>query len=200
MRTAVRLVWRGTAVLAFGATAALAVTLNRPAQAPAAMTTVTHARSFPRCTTARLSVSLAPVARAGSGMSEYPVEFTNISSAPCTLTGYPQVAAYGTRGGAYAQVGNVAAQVESATARHVLLRPGATAHSDVDLSIAGLPPRACKKVAAAGLRVVAPGESAPRYLRHEVTACSAQGSKAPAYLHVRAVQPGKAPGLRPLRR
>jgi hypothetical protein len=185
--------------LAFGATAALAVTLNRPAQAPAAMTTASHAQSFPRCTTARLAVSLAPVAQAGSGASEYPVEFTNTSATPCTLTGYPQVTAYATRGGAYAQVGNVAAQVESATAHRVLLRPGATAHSDVDLSVAGLPPRACKKVTAAGLRVIAPGESAPRYLRHEVTACSLQGPRAPAYLHVRAVQPGKAPSPYPPR-
>ena len=54
-----------------------------------------------------------------------------------------------------------------------------------------LPQKACKKVTATGLRVVAPGETAPRYLRHQVTACSARGPKAPAYLHVRAVQAGE---------
>ncbi len=191
MRAAVRLAWRGTAVLAFGATAALAVALNRPAPAPAAVTTASHAKPAPRCTAARLAISLAPAPQALPAGTRYPVEFTNTSTATCTLTGYPQVAAYDARGGGYTQVGNAAGQVESAIARRIVLRPGASAHSDVDLSAASLPGTACKKVTATGLRVVAPGESTPRYLRHKVTACSATGPKAPAYLHVRPVQPGR---------
>jgi hypothetical protein len=191
MRAAVRLASRGAAVLAFGATAALAITLNRPAPAPAAMTTASHVRPTPKCTGAGLAISLAPAPETLPARTRYPVEFTNTSATACTLTGYPQVAAYDARGSAYAQVGNDAIRVESAaTAHRVVLRPGATAHSDVDLSTAGLPQKACKKVTVTGLRVVAPGETTPRYLRHQVTACSARGSKAPAYLHVRAVQPG----------
>ena len=193
MRAAVRLAWQGTAVLAFGATAALAVTLNRPALAPAVITTATHAaRLTPKCTVARLAISLAPAPETLPAGTRYPVEFTNTSAAPCTLTGFPRVAAYGARGVAYAQVGNAAVQVESATEHRIVLRPGATAHSDVDLSTAGLPQKACKKVTATGLRVVAPGETTPRYLRHKMTACSARGPKAPAYLRVRAVQAGES--------
>jgi hypothetical protein len=179
-------------VLAFGVTAALAVTLNRPAPAPAAITTVSHALPTPKCTVARLAISLAPAMETLRAGTRYPVEFTNTSAAPCTLSGFPQVAVYDDRGTAYAQVGNAAVEVESAAARRVVLRPGATAHSDVELSTAGLPQKACKKVTAAGLRVVAPGGTTPRYLRHTVTACSAHGPKAPAYLHVRAVQAGQS--------
>jgi hypothetical protein len=186
------LAWRGTAVLAFGATAALAVALNRPALAPAVITTASHAaRLTPKCTVARLAISLAPAPETLPAGTRYPVEFTNTSATSCTLTGFPQVAAYDDRGAAYAQVGNAAVRVESATAHRIVLRPGATAHSDVDLSVAGLPQKACKKVTAAGLRVVAPGETTPRYLRHKLTACSAHGPKAPPYLRVRAVQAGE---------
>src|SRR5690348_6965905 len=121
MRAAVRLAWRGTAVLAFGATAALAVTLNRPPPAPAAVTTASHARPTPKCTGSRLAVSLAPATEALPAGTRYPVEFTNTSAAPCTLTGFPQVAVYAARGAAYAQVGNAAVQVESTAAHRVVL-------------------------------------------------------------------------------
>jgi hypothetical protein len=191
MRAAVRLAWRGTAVLAFGATAALAVTLNKPAAAPAAITTASHALPTPQCTLDRLAISLAAAPQALPAGTRYPVEFTNTSAAPCTLTGFPQVAAYDARGPAYAQVGNAAVQVDSATAHRIVLSPGASAHSDVDLSIVGLPQKACKKVTAAGLRVIAPGETTPRYLRHKMNTCSARGRQAPAYLRVRAVQAGQ---------
>ena len=190
MRAAVRLAWRGTAVLAFGATAALAVTLNRPSPAPAAITTASHAQPTPKCTGAGLAISLASAPQTLPAGTRYPVEFTNTSAAPCTLTGFPQVTAYDASGAAYAQVGNAAVQVDDVTAHRIVLRPGATAHSDVDLSTVGLPQKACKKVTAAGLRVIAPGATTPRYLRHTMTACSARGPQAPAYLHVRAVQAG----------
>ena len=189
MRTAVQFAWRGTAVLAFGATAALAIVLSRPAPEHVAMTTASQAGPVPRCGGARLAVSLGlarPQPRAGTA---YQVEFTNASHTSCMLAGYPRVAAYVTSGGRYTMVGNAAPQA-APSGRLVLLRPGATAHSDVDLTAVGLSPKACGKVTAAGLRVVMPGESAPRYLRYKMTACSASGPKAPEYLRVGAVQPG----------
>jgi hypothetical protein len=69
MRTTVRLAWRGATVFAFGATAALAVTLSRPVPVPAALT-VTHqpiavvcaARAgHPRCDRAHPAVHAAPM-------------------------------------------------------------------------------------------------------------------------------------------
>jgi Domain of unknown function (DUF4232) len=175
MRPAVRYAWRGAAMVAFGATAALAVALNRPAAVPAAMTTST--RPVPRCAAAWLAVSLAHNAEG----SWYPVDFTNTSPGSCTLSGYPVVAAYDARGRGYRQVG-FPADEDVGTARQVLLRPGATAHAYVDVRTS-VPVRACQPVTVTGLRIVPPGGSRPWYLRAPLTACSATG-------------PGALPGLR----
>jgi len=82
MRAAVGLAWRGAAMVAFGATAALAVTLNRPVPAPAALTVAARPQPAPACAPAGLTVSLAKSAET----SGYPVDFTNTSDSPCTLT------------------------------------------------------------------------------------------------------------------
>ncbi|HEY6788483.1 MAG TPA: DUF4232 domain-containing protein, partial [Trebonia sp.] len=126
MRTAVGLAWRGAAMFAFGATAALAVTLNRPVVPSAALTPAARQQPTPTCATARLAVSLARAAGAlGSG---YHVDFTNTSGRACTLSGYPQVAAYAVGRAGYAQVGNAALREAVGGASRVLLRPGGTAH------------------------------------------------------------------------
>jgi len=224
VRAAVRLASCGTAMAAFGATAALAVALNRPASAPAALTTDTRPHSVPACTATALAVSLADGTGssagagsfAGTGASRgikpskgaglakgpeisggaavpavlaYPVEFTNTSDSPCALSGYPTVTAYDARPGGYRQVGNTAAADASMAPPRVVLRPGATAHSDVDLTSV-VPGVACRPVTVTGLRVVPPGASRPEYLRVQLTTCSATGPQARACLHVRPVQPG----------
>jgi len=189
MRTAVGLAWRGAAMVAFGATAALAVTLNRPVPAPAALTAAAQ-QSAPACAPAGLTVSLAKSAEA----SGYPVDFTNTSDSPCTLSGYPQIAAYAVGRSGYTQVGNAALRETAGAAGRVLLRPGGTAHSDVDVFAVPLGV-ACRPVMAAGLRVVLPGASTPQYLRTRLTACSATGPEARVYLRVRAIQPGAGSAL-----
>ena len=186
MRTAVGLAWRGAAMVAFGATAALAVTLNRPVPAPAALTVAAGQSLAPAC--ARLAVSVSADART--------VDFTNTSGGACILSGYPQVAAYAIGRHGYEQVGNAALREAAGTARRVLLRPGRTAHSDVNISAVS-PGVACRPVAAAGLRVVPPGTATPRYLRVRLTVCSATGPDTRIYLRVRAVQPGAASTVDP---
>ncbi|HEX3965913.1 MAG TPA: DUF4232 domain-containing protein [Trebonia sp.] len=194
MRTAVGLAWRGAAMFAFGATAALAVTLNRPVVPSAALAAAARQQPAPTCATARLAVSLARAAGAlGSG---YHVDFTNTSGRACTLSGYPQVAAYAVGRSGYAQVGNAALREAVGGASRVLLRPGGTAHWDVDVS-AVAPDVACRPVTAAGLRVVPPGASKPRYLRTQLTACSATGPQARVYLRVQAIQPGAGSASNP---
>ena len=180
-------------MFAFGATAALAVTLNRPVPAPAALTTAARQQTAPTCAPAGLAVSLA--GGAGSSGWRYHVVFTNTSGSACILSGYPQVAAYAIGRHGYVQVGN-AAQGEVAGARRVLLRPGGIAHSDVDIS-AVAPDGACRPVTAAGLRVVPPGAARPQYLRTRLTACSAVGPNARNYLHVWAIQPGAGSAANP---
>lgn len=204
MRTAAGLAWRGAVILAFGATAALAVILSRPTPVPAAQTTASHepaasheptARHQPavaKCTAQRLAISLGPgTAITGrSATAQYLVVFRNVSPSSCTLTGYPDVAAYDARGEGYHQVGNAAGQEESVGTRRVVLGPGATAHAEVDLDVAGVPVAMCRPVTAAGLRVAAPGQSTSRYLRSGVRSCSAVGPRAPVYLRVTAIEPG----------
>ncbi|HLH85165.1 MAG TPA: DUF4232 domain-containing protein [Trebonia sp.] len=198
MRASVRLGWRVAAVVAFAATAALAVTLTRGAPTHAALTSARHlareqgASGTPACATATLRISVgAGTSPADRAVALYRLEFTNVSGAACTLSGYPQVAAYRGDG---ALVGNAAGRDTSAAARRVLLAPGATAHAAVIASVSAGP---CRPMAAAGLRVVPPGQSAASYVPHVMRACSAAGPRAPVYLRVRAIQPGAgtaAPG------
>ncbi len=193
MRASVRLGWRVAAIVAFAATAALAVTLTRGAPMHAALASTRHvtnqhaARGTPRCVTSRLHITVGTAASTGAaalGVTRYRLEFTNVSGATCALSGYPEVAAYRDDG---TQVGNAAALDTTVAVRRVLLAPGASAHAAVIASVA---PGACHPNMAAGLRVVPPGQSDARYIVHALKACSAAGLRAPVFLRVRAVQPG----------
>jgi hypothetical protein len=180
-------------MVAFGATAALAVTLNRPVHAPAERTIasrqqITRQQVAPACASAGLAVSLTVTHKKGA-VASGSVDFTNTSGSTCTLSGFPQVSAYEMSHHGYAQVGNPAMRETGGKASRVLLRPGGTAHSDVDISLITTG-GACKPVTAAGLRVVPPGASRPQYVRTRVSACSKAGPGAQFYLSVRAIAPG----------
>jgi hypothetical protein len=116
-------------------------------------------------------------------MTRYPLDFTNVSGAPCTLTGYPQVAAYQ---GDDTRVGDAAALDTSVAVLRVVLTPGQTAHASLDASLSVR----CRPVRVAGLRVVPPGQSAARYVKRSLTACTAHAPSGEDYLRVRAIQPG----------
>jgi hypothetical protein len=196
MRASVRLGWRVAAIAAFAATAALAVTLTRGAPTHASLTSakdatnkhVTKERAAagaPRCAAARLRISAVIAASTGAGalrVTRYRLELTNVSGVTCTLSGYPEVAAYRGDG---TQVGNEAGRDTSAAARHIVLAPGASAHAAVTASVSRGP---CHPVVAAGLRVVPPGQKIASYIRHTLRACSAAGPRAPVFLRVGAVQ------------
>jgi hypothetical protein len=194
MRTGASLGWRIATVVAFGATAALAVSLNRGAPLDAALTSarspdVHHAAA--RCAMSGLRVSVGPGARVSTAVTRYPVDFTNVSGASCTLAGYPQVTAYRGDG---AEVGTAAGHDESLAARRVLLAPGQSAHASVD---AAVPAARCGPVLVAGLRVVTPGQAAARYVRRPMTACTARAPRGQDYLLVRAIQAGPGASAHP---
>ena len=192
--------WRGVAAVAFAATAVLAVTVSRGAPEHLALTSARHpskahgASGAALCATSRLRISLGtgsgPGTRASAGhgstagASVSTLDFTNVSHAACALSGYPGVAAYGGDG---AQIGNAAGRDTSVAAPRIVLAPGATARAAVLASVSA---GSCRPVVATGLRVVPPGQSAARYLRHAMPACTVAGPQAPVFLHVRAVQPG----------
>ena len=202
MRAAARLGWRVAAVVAFGATAALAVTLTRGAPMHAALISARNHDAGPRCAASGLRISLGaiPAAAAGvrPGLTSYALDFTNVSGAKCELRGYPAVAAYRGNG---IQVGNAATADTTATAQRVVLAPGETARAAVIVSASASAPASasasvvgCQPVLATGLRVTLPGGSAVRLIRHGLLACSAAGPRAPVFLRVRAVQPYQAAG------
>ncbi|MFZ0081306.1 MAG: DUF4232 domain-containing protein, partial [Trebonia sp.] len=132
MRAAARLGWRVAAVVAFGATAALAVTLTRGAPMHAALTSARSHDAAPRCAASGLRVSLgaaaAPATGVRQGLTSYALDFTNVSDVKCELRGYPAVAAYL---GSGVQVGNAAAADTTTTAHRVVLAPGETARAAV---------------------------------------------------------------------
>ena len=196
MRAGVSLGWRIATVAAFGATAALAVVLNRGAPVDAALTSAkgpdaqhaaagAHPPAVPvRCAVSGLRISLGPGARVTTVVTRYTLDFTNVSRVPCTLAGYPAVTAYRGDG---VQVGAAAGRDLSVAARRIVLAPGQTAHATLDASV---PAARCGPVRATGLRVVTPAQTAARYVRHPLTACTAGAPRGHGYLRVRAIQPG----------
>jgi hypothetical protein len=197
MRAGASLSLRIATAVAFGATAALAVTLSRGAPTHAALTSdkgqsaphlvVTPPAGAPRCAASGLRISVGAGSRVTTVTTRYPLDFTNVSGASCTLTGYPEVAAYQGNG---AEVGDAAVQDTSVAALRVLLAPGQTAHASLDASLSVH----CRPVRVAGLRVVPPGQSAARYVRRSLTACAGHVPWGEDYLHVRAIQPGSGAG------
>ena len=124
-----------------------------------------------RCAASGLRISVGPGARVTTAITRYPLDFTNVSRASCTLAGYPEVAAYRGDG---VQVGAAAGDDLSAAARRVLLGPGQTAHAALD---AAVPAARCGPVHATGLRVVTPGQTAARYVRRPLAACAARAPR-----------------------
>lgn len=196
-----RVVWRIAAALAFAATAALAISLARSGSLHASLASgrgssgssasalararpdAREATAVPLCQTSRLHITV----RSDGGIGRYVVEFTNVSRAACSLRGYPSVSAYGP---GKRELGTAGARDTSVAVRLVVLRRGESAASPVAATARSLPTRRCRPVTAAGLRVVPPGQRAGSLIQQSLTACSAQGTDAPVFLRVRAVQPG----------
>jgi len=188
--------WRIATIVAFGATAALAVILSRGAPMDAALASAQgpKAQHAPagtrpsaatgRCASSGLSISLGRGARVTTVVTRYPLDFTNVSGASCTLAGYPEVTAYE---GNKVPVGAAAGRDQSVAARRIVLAPGQTAHATLD---AAVPAARCGPVRATGLRVVTPGQTGARYVRRPLTACTAVAPDGQEYLRVRAIQAG----------
>jgi hypothetical protein len=186
MRGGARLGWRLAVPVAFVATAALAVFLSRGAPASTSLalqsgTGPTQTSATPRCAVSGLRISVGQAAHVTSMVTRYALDFSNVSGAPCTLAGYPEVAAYS---GDDVQVGELATRDTSVAASRVLLAPGETAHTSLDASVST---GRCRPVLAAGLRIMVWPGHAVSYVRQPLLACAGPGQN---YLQVRAIQPG----------
>jgi hypothetical protein len=175
--------WRVIAVMAFAGTAALAVTLTRaPARDHAALSD----SALTACVASGLKAWLGldpPPARGGT---YYALEFTNVSTRPCALYGYPDVAAYAGSQAAGTQIGSAAAHDTSVRPRPVVLAPGATAHSVLRVTaVGGLRRTACRQVTAPELRVTLPDQDRPAFVPVRLAACSTKG---PRFMSVQPIQ------------
>lgn len=134
------------------------------------------------CKTSGLVVWIDTNGDAAAGSVYYTLKFTNQSGRTCTLTGYPGVSAVDLRG---KWLGSPASR-SAAGGRTVTLADNDSAGALLQISqAANFPSSACHPVAAAGLRVYPPNQTASKVVPIPFRACSRTGS--PVYLHVRAV-------------
>ncbi len=167
-------------------TVTVTVTASASTAAPGAPTvTPTPTPSGPPgCTTSSLTASLGQGSGA-AGSVYYPIEFTN-NGPTCTLYGYPGVSFVSASG---AQVGAAAGEDPTYPRRLVTLAQGATAHADLQITVAqNYPAATCRPVAVKRLRIFPPGQTSALYV--SVAATTGCGSTAVTILHVQTVQPG----------
>jgi hypothetical protein len=164
-------------------------------------TTMAGATQAPRCTTGDLVVWLNTTGNGGAGSIFYNLEFTNLSSHSCVISGYPGVSAIGTAGqqlgiaaghNAEHATGRITLSSGSANAGRNGFQVGSTATVVMSITEAGnYSASACRPVAAAGLRVYPPDQTASKVIPFPFVACSRRG---PLILHVESAQKGVTTG------
>jgi hypothetical protein len=168
-----------------------------PASASAASPTVsTPATSSPGggggtpgCATASLQAT-AGTAEGAAGSVYQVLDFTNISSAACTLFGYPGVAL--AAGTPPTQVGAAANRSTAAPASLVTLEPGQTANALLRITQAlNYPTATCSPTPTTSLQIYPPNQTVPIYLAYSSTGCA---STAVNLLTIGVMQPGSGSG------
>jgi Protein of unknown function (DUF4232) len=163
-----------------------------PSKSPGGPTPTVPSRSAetappgpPPCRTSALRVSVSASQGAAAGSSYYPIVFTNISGAACTLFGYPGVSFVAGAGGS--QIGIPATENPAHPRQLITLAPGQAGHAELQVVNAeNYPPANCGMVTAHWLRVYPPNQTAPLYASFTAQACA----KPRTILTVETVQPG----------
>jgi hypothetical protein len=139
--------------------------------------------SAPACANGTLLVKLRSLQGYAGGV-DLVINFTNTTSAACTLYGYPGVSLVSS---AHAQIGLAAKRTTTAPVEVVTLTPGATGHAMLQIADAlNFPTSSCSPAQAADLRIYPPGQTAAVFLPNR-----SQGCAQPAQiLFVSPVQPG----------
>jgi Protein of unknown function (DUF4232) len=142
------------------------------------------------CQPSSLRVTVnASQAGGAAGSTYYPVDFTNTSSSPCGLYGYPGMSFVTTGDGSGRQIGAAAQQDPSFGKVPVRLAAGGAAHAWLRVAEAGNYPAAtCQPVRAHWLRVYAPGETQARYVSRAFDACASASAPLLTVMPVRSGQ------------
>jgi len=123
-----------------------------------------------RCATSAISVWVdANQGSGAAGTIGYALEFTNIGAVPCTLIGYPGVAAIGATG---KQLGDAAGWNPRYPARLVTIPAGGTAHSDLFWSDGEVFTSGCKPTQASAIKVYPPNSSTARLGFFDLPVCT----------------------------
>jgi hypothetical protein len=157
-------------------------TSTAPVTSPSPSASPTAAGA-PACANGTLQVKLRGEQGYAGGV-DLAINFTNTTSAACTLYGYPGVSLVSS---SHAQIGLAAKRTTTAPAEVVTLAPGATGHAQLQIADAlNFPTSTCGPVQAADLRVYPPGQTAAVFLPDH-----SQGCAQPAQiLFISPVQPG----------
>src|SRR5690348_16777971 len=171
-----------------GPTATVTVTASQPGApttgTPSASTPAAAATPGP-CSTAGLRVTLGSQESAAAGHFYRTLDFTNTSSASCTLYGYPGISFVTGVGGQ--QIG-AAASRSPASKRLIVLAPGKTAHAQMDLvDVLNFPASKCAASNAHSIKVYPPNQFSATYVRWTAMVCSKPTT---VYLFVAAVRSG----------
>jgi hypothetical protein len=123
-----------------------------------------------RCATSALSVWVdANQSSGGAGTIESALEFTNIGTRPCTLIGYPGVAATNATG---RQLGDSAGWNPRYRARLVTIPAGGTAHADLFWSDGEVFTSGCKPTQASLLKVYPPDATTAKIGFFDLPVCT----------------------------
>jgi hypothetical protein len=142
------------------------------------------------CQPSSLQVTVNASQVGGAAGSTYlPVDFTNTSSSPCGLYGYPGMSFVTAGDGSGSQIGAAAQQNPAFGKVPVHLAAGGVAHAWLQVAQAGNYPAAtCQPVTAHWLRVYAPGETQALYVSHAFDACSSASAPLLTVMPVRSGQ------------
>jgi hypothetical protein len=142
------------------------------------------------CQPSSLQVTVNASQVGGAAGSTYlPVDFTNTSSSPCGLYGYPGMSFVTAGDGSGSQIGAAAQKNPSFGKVPVRLAAGGVAHAWLQVAEAGNYPAAtCQPVTAHWLRVYAPGETQALYVSHAFDACSSASAPLLTVMPVRSGQ------------
>ena len=167
------------------ATATPSKSTGAPSHTAPSLSAATAPPGRPPCPTSALRVSVSASQGVAAGSSYYPIVFTNISGAACTLYGYPGVSFVAAAGGS--QIGIPATENPAHPRQLITLAPGQAGHAELQVVNAeNYPPANCGMVTAHWLKVYPPNQTAPLYASFSAQACA----KPRTILTVETVQPG----------
>lgn len=143
------------------------------------------------CATSALRASVGS-GDGAAGSTYYPLEFTNVSGAACTLFGYPGISFVTGAGGS--QIGRAASRNPAVGSKLVTIAAGSTVHATMQVVNAmNFSNSDCHLVTAHWLKIYPPNQKVPIYLSFTAQTCASR-AKSMHILGIEAVQPGNGGG------